>query len=140
LRELYGEIYIPRAVYQEVTALQDKASDSLKCNIEWIHVSSVQDDSQRKMYRAKLHAGEVEVMMMAQEMQGDVLTILDDNEAKKTAKYLGLRVTGTLGVLLKAKECGFLQEIAPLMRDMENNGFFISTDIKEMVLEVAKEK
>lgn len=31
------------------------------------------------------------------------LVIIDDNAAKKTAKYLGLTVTGTLGVLIKAK-------------------------------------
>lgn len=55
------------------------------------------------MYQAKLHAGEVEVMILAQEEPPANLVILDDNAAKKTAKYLGLKVTGTLGVLIKAK-------------------------------------
>lgn len=47
------------------------------------------------MYQAKLHAGEVEVMILAQESPGADLVILDDNAAKKTAKFLGLKVTGT---------------------------------------------
>lgn len=48
------------------------------------------------MYRAKLHDGEVEVMILAQEKGAD-LVIIDDHAAKKTAKYLGLPVTGTMG-------------------------------------------
>lgn len=63
----------------------------------WICVESIRDDTEKKMYKAKLHAGEVEVMILAQEQKAD-LVIIDDNAAKKTAKYLGLTVTGTLGI------------------------------------------
>ena len=56
------------------------------------------------MYEAKLHDGEVEVMILAQEEPKADLVILDDNSAKKTAKFLELSVTGTLGVLVKAKQ------------------------------------
>ena len=54
------------------------------------------------VYKAKLHAGEVDVMILAQSKPPADLVIIDDNAAKKTAKYLGLKVTGTIGVLLKA--------------------------------------
>ena len=54
------------------------------------------------MFSARLHAGEIEVLTLAQECGADLL-IIDDNAAKKTAKYLGFTVTGTMGVLLKAK-------------------------------------
>ena len=56
------------------------------------------------MYKAKLYAGEVEVMILAQELGEDVLTVIDDNAARKTARYLGIKVTGTVGVLTKAKK------------------------------------
>ena len=55
------------------------------------------------MFRVKLHAGEVEVMILADEMNADLL-LMDDNAAKKTAKFLGMTVTGTLGILIRAKK------------------------------------
>lgn len=77
-------------------------------------------------------------MILAQEQKAD-LVIIDDNAAKKTAKYLGLTVTGTLGVLLKAKSSGVVQEIAPLLFEMKRNGFYIDTVIENFILEQAGE-
>ncbi len=91
------------------------------------------------MYKAKLHEGEVEVMILAQEKKADLL-ILDDNAAKKTAKYLGLTVTGTLGVLLKAKRQGIIDKISPLLSELKQNGFYIDSALENMVLEQAGEK
>ncbi len=91
------------------------------------------------MYKAKLHAGEVEVMILAQEKGAD-LVIIDDDAAKKTARYLGLTVTGTLGVLLRAKEQGIIERVQPLLDAMERNGFYISPAVGAMVLEQAGER
>lgn len=91
------------------------------------------------MYKAKLHEGEVEVMILCQERQAD-LAIIDDNAAKKTAKYLGINVTGTLGVLLKAKQKGILKEIRPLISELKVNGFYISTEVEKIILECAEEQ
>lgn len=93
----------------------------------------------KEMYKAKLHAGEVEVMILAQEQNAD-LVILDDNAAEKTARYLGLVVTGTLGVLIKAKRKGIIEEVRPLLLDMRKNGFYVSNAIERMVLEQAGER
>ena len=66
-------------------------------SLDWIRVERILSPSDKKMYQAKLHDGEVEVMILAQEGVRADLVILDDNAAKKTAKYLGLTVTGTFG-------------------------------------------
>lgn len=91
------------------------------------------------MYQAKLHDGEVEVMILAQEGVRADLVILDDNAAKKTAKYLGLTVTGTLGILLKAKKAGIIPVIAPVLEAIKKNGFYISETVERIVLEEAGE-
>ena len=122
LRRLYGEITIPAAVYREVTAIEDSVCMQIKNAGSWIHVECVHDNTEKKMYKAKLHAGEVEVMILAQEQMAD-LVIIDDNAAKKTAKYLGLTVTGTLGILLKAKSQGIVQRVDILLAEMKRNGF-----------------
>ncbi len=139
LQKLYQEIFIPTAVFQEITAIEDSASMQIKAAYEWIHVKPICDNREKKMYKAKLHAGEVEVMILAQE-EGANLVIIDDNAAKKTAKYLGLTVTGTLGILLKAKHQGIVEKVSPLLSKMKQNGFHIDSRVEAFVLEQAGEK
>ncbi len=99
-KELYGEVYIPEAVYEEIKS--EPAYSEVRNNSDWIHVETVTDDSKRAFFKTRLHAGEVEVMMLAMETNAD-LVVLDDCLARKTAKYVGLAITGTLGVVIKAK-------------------------------------
>lgn len=136
---MYDEIFIPAAVYREITAIEDSASAQVQSAGKWIHVQQIRDDYEKKMYRARLHDGEVEVMILAQELSAD-LVVIDDNAAKRTAKYLGLIVTGTLGVLLKAKQQGIVDKVHPLVSEMKRNGFYISSTLESIVLEQAGEK
>ncbi len=91
------------------------------------------------MYRAKLHDGEVEVMILAQEHQGEHLVIIDDGPARKTAEYLGLELTGTIGVLIKAKINGYIDAVMPVIKEMERHGIYMSNDLKAQVKRVSKE-
>ena len=136
LRLVYGQITIPQAVYDEL--ISPAVKRQVLQNLEWIHVDQIKDASQKKMYRAKLHAGEVEVMILAQEQNAD-LVLLDDNAAKKTAKFLGLTVTGTLGLLLRAKREGYIEAVVPVMDALAADGFFIHDTVRRMVIEQAGE-
>lgn len=129
LKDLYGEITIPEAVFQEITAKNDAVKRKVLSNGAWIHIQAVSDTSDRRMYKAKLHDGEVEVMILAQEIHAD-LVIIDDNAARKTAVYLGLPLTGTVGVLLRAKERGFIPQVMPVVESMEQNGIFYGPQLK----------
>ena len=136
LKQVYDQITIPQAVYDEI--ITPSVKGQVDENSDWITVEKIQDSSQKRMYRAKLHAGEVEVMILAQEQDAD-LVILDDNAAKKTAKYLGLNVTGTLGVLLRAKQEGHIEAVSPLMDALVKDHFFIDEKVRGMVLKQAGE-
>ena len=138
LKNLYGDIIIPRAVFEEVTRKNDLAKEKI-LNSEWIKILEVQDKSDRKIYQAKLHDGEVEVMMLAKEISADLL-IIDDNAAKKTAKFLGFKVTGTLGILIKAKAEKIISEVRPILEKMLAEKFYISDKILNLVLKTAREK
>lgn len=138
LKDMYEEIFIPSAVFREVTAKDDSVCVQIRSAGDWIRVEQIKDHSEKKMYKAKLHDGEVEVMILAQEQKADLI-ILDDNAAKKTAKYLGLTVTGTLGVLLKAKRRGIIDSVCPILSEMKQNGFYIDSVVERMVLDQADE-
>ena len=137
LRQMYGTITIPQAVFDEIKS--PSVQRQVNANRDWIRVEQINDASQKQMYRAKLHAGEVEVMILAQEKKAD-LVILDDNAAKKTAKFLGLRVIGTLGILVLAKKRGYIKEVSPILDALKRDGFFVSDDLCDLVLRQADEK
>ena len=72
-------------------------------------------------------------MILAKEIAADVV-IIDDANAKKHAKYLGLPVTGTLGVLVKAKQKGYIDELKPILQRMVEKGIYISQSLIELCL------
>ena len=136
LRQLYGEIIIPTAVLDEIISepARSKVGES-----DWIIVESVSNAEQKRLFKSRLHEGEVEVMRLAQEQHAD-LVIIDDNAAKKTAKFLGINVTGTMGILIRAKQNGLIDEVKPLIEELLDKGLYIGQEVVDMVLEAAGEK
>lgn len=139
LRAVYGEVVIPQAVYDEVTVKGDTVCAQINVSLDWIRVEKIGNKADRKLYSTRLHAGEVEVMILAREVPRADLVIIDDNAAKKTAKFLGLNVTGTIGVLLEAKAQGIITSIAPHIEELKRNGVFISDAVIQMALRAANE-
>lgn len=135
LQKIYGEIIIPPAVVQEIKSEPAKTSVAAS---EWIRVCSIKNGNKRNLYKSRLHAGEVEVMILAEEQSADLL-LMDDKAAKKTAKFMGYNVTGTLGVLLRAKREAHIEEIKPLLEKLVFDGMFISDGIIRLTLAQAKE-
>lgn len=136
LQKLYGRILVPEAVYQEVTAKDDAAGMILLNGADWIQVEQVQNQSDARIFSSRLHAGEVEVMLLAREQKADLL-IIDDNAAKSTAKYLGMKVTGSLGVLLRAKQMGIIPDINDAMDQIILNGFYVSEELRKHIILLA---
>ncbi|WP_293067679.1 DUF3368 domain-containing protein [Okeania sp. SIO2B3] len=52
---------------------------------------------------------------------------------------MGIPITGTLGVLLKAKQLGVISSIKPILNDLINSGFWVITDIYQQVLALVGE-
>ena len=136
LKQLYGKIIIPEAVDREIIS---EPARRLVNEADWIQVEKVNNPNQKSLFSSRLHAGEVEVIMLGQECSADLL-IIDDNAAKKTAKYLNLTVTGTIGVLLKAKREGFIPAVRPLMENLISDGFYVSQVVQDYALIQAGEK
>jgi predicted nucleic acid-binding protein len=139
LKEMYGEVVIPEAVYKELSAKPESVCKiAVDHSLDWIQIRGIHNQLAKSMYKTQLHEGEVEVMILAQEINADVV-IIDDANAKKHAKYLGLPVTGTLGVLIKAKQQRYLQELKPILYQMSENGIYISQNLMEICLKQVEE-
>lgn len=139
LHKIYGEVFIPNAVYLEISAKpESKCKKDVDNASSWLKIEKIKDEMAKKLYKTQLHEGEVEVMILAQEMSAN-LAIIDDANAKKHAKYLGITVTGTLGVLIKAKKIGIIPALKPLIENMINNGIYISNDLVKKCLTAVNE-
>ena len=66
--------------------------------------------------------------------------LLDDLKARKLAIKLNLKVTGTLGVIYKAKQIGILEKVKPLIAKLQATNFRISENIIEELLRKNNEK
>ncbi|MGM0565759.1 MAG: DUF3368 domain-containing protein [Bacteroidota bacterium] len=65
--------------------------------------------------------------------------ILDDLKGRKEARKFGFRITGTLGILYKAKQTGKITEVLPYMQKLKDNGFRVSERIEKEILNRSNE-
>lgn len=139
LKKLYGKVYIPEAVYNEVIIKQEsKAKNDLMQADDWIITKKVTNQDAKQLFKVHLHEGEVEVILLGQELKANLL-IIDDYMAREYAKYMDFKITGSLGVLLKSKENGEIDRIKPVVDDLISNGIYIGNKLYNDVLKLAQE-
>ena len=138
LHDLYGEVMIPPAVESEVLfgELQSIGKEELQ-KAWWLRTVSLQDPHRADLL-SDLDRGEAEVIALAQELGADLL-IIDERLARRHAQRLGLTLTGTLGILLKAKERSLVTSVAPLIDQLLDGGIFLSDALIDEALRLAGE-
>jgi predicted nucleic acid-binding protein len=95
-------------------------------------------DPRRADLLSDLDRGEAEVIALAQEISAD-LVVIDERLGRRHARRLGLRLTGTLGVLLKAKEQLLVTEIKPLVEQLQHGGIRLGDAVVVQALKLADE-
>ena len=68
------------------------------------------------------------------------MLLCDDLEARRVAAAEGIRVVGTLGLLVRGKRAGFLDAVGPILNAMLALGLRVSPDLIEETLTLAGEK
>lgn len=137
---LYGVIYVPQAVYDEVVhaGLERPGAPEVR-QADWIRMEVVQNVTAVQLLRDRLGAGESEAIVLALEKGADLLLI---NEAKgrRIAEAQGLSVTGTLGTLVAAKRRNHVDAIIPLLDALRASGFRMSLALYQAVVALANEE
>lgn len=137
LRELYGEILIPQSVAEEFCATEQTLREHALKQSSWIRPTPLADPRQALVYIG-LDRGEADVLALAQERSAR-LVIMDERRGRRYAKRLGLPVTGTVGILLAAKERGLVTAITPLLETLVQEGLYLTPDIIAKARELAQE-
>ena len=104
LEKLFGEVIIPRAVYEELTSNPKYLSEAqVISDCSFLKSCEVFDRQSIKILRevVGLDAGESEAIALADE-RGAALLIIDERKGRTVAKQMGLKIIGTIGILIQA--------------------------------------
>lgn len=140
LRQLYGKVVIPQAVYQEIAVAGSgqPGADQIK-RLDWIETCPVAGRSTVISLRLEVDEGEAEAIALAGELGADLL-LLDERRGRIVASRLGLQFVGLLGILAEAKHRSFVPAVRPIMDDLiEKAGFWIRRELYDRVLQAVGE-
>ena len=126
LPALFEHVFIPPAVARE-----------FGISLPWLRVEKFSDQTLVVALKMMIDDGEAEAIALAQEQKCRI--ILDDQQARSVGINMGLRVIGTVGILVLAKKKEILSAIEPVLQNLDDTGFYISTALKEEALRLAEE-
>ena len=139
LQQLYGNIIIPPAVYQELINSGDTDPATLAVQtLDWIQTQPVSDRVLLETLQTNLDPGEAEAITLAVKINAQRL-IIDERRGRNEAIRLGLQVTGLLGIVLAAKQQGLIASVQPILDDLRANNFWIRDALYAEVLRLAGE-
>lgn len=127
---LYHQVLIPSAVLEELTASKPDLPPSIDFASEpWLIVASANDQKHVQELRESLDPGEAEAIVLAIEHRADLL-LVDERRARRTATAAGIRVTGLLGVVARAKQAGLIDLAKPVLDELiESARFWVGADL-----------
>jgi predicted nucleic acid-binding protein len=143
LRWRWPVVHVPEMVWQELRRrsstvdweiLEDARSQG------WLRVVSVADLSTLPLSAADLHAGECEALALARELHAEWL-LMDEREGRLVAQSMGLKVTGTVGIVLWAKAQGLIPSVREALNELRRQaGFFLKEELIEAAARQAGEE
>ncbi len=137
LEILFKKIYVPEAVYKEISVKGKSEADALTEYLS-TRIKSVRVDRTKVVNTDSLGSGEQEAIALYMELSADLL-IIDDARAKKAAYANGLEVMGSVGVLLLAKQRGLIHEIRSMLDLLAVSNIHLGSNIIEKALGIAGE-
>lgn len=139
LHDIYRKLIIPQEVYNEVTAGNHPAVNLVQL-ADWIEVRSVSNSEKVSTLKTinNLGWGECAAMILAEELAADQI-LIDDLEARRVAISRNLKIIGTVGVLLVAKQLGLIASVKDVLDALIAHGKHINLRLYQEVLSAAQE-
>jgi predicted nucleic acid-binding protein len=124
LSDVVGVLIIPDAVYEELVVRgQERPGAAEVAQGTWIHRRAVTDSARIAQLPPALHRGEREAIILAEELQAQLL--IDEQRGRAIAAARGLAVLGSLRILGEAKRRGFIVQVRPLIEELLASGYWI---------------
>lgn len=140
LRRLYGKVLIPVQVFEELQISQDRpGARALRSAMEdgWLESALLEKSQELESLSLALGLGEASAILLSS--QRPCRFLLLERRGRSVAKKRGLRVVGTGGVLLTAKEQGLIDQVSDPLDRLGANGYRLSSELRERLLALAGE-
>jgi predicted nucleic acid-binding protein len=141
LKKLYDQVYIPPSVVLELRTLVSFGYDiSFLTDKETFIERNPIDKKLIEILNKHLDIGEAEAIALAKEVNADLL-LIDEKLGKQFAEEEHINCKGTIGILILAKDRGYIPALKPLLDNLVNNlKFRLSTAIYNLALKKAGEE
>lgn len=133
-----NEFILLMKVYGELITTPEIAEEFGEELPDWIKIQTVSDKKYQDFLETQIDCGEASAIALATDYE-DVLLILDDLKARKLAARLGFKITGTLGVIHKARQMLIIDKVKPLIDKLLSTDFRITDDIIDEILKLNNE-
>ncbi len=133
LGALAEQIAVPRSVIREVSAKPD--GERSVQTLTALESAIVVDDEipPANILSWDLGAGETQVISHAVTHSADRV-VIDDLQARRCAKAMGLAIIGTLGIVGRAKVAGLIDRAGPTIKRLRETGLYASDEIVQRLL------
>lgn len=136
LGAIFERVIVPRAVYEETQSrpeLPDALAIRAAANGGSLQVDASAPDRPDLPGEIELGEGEAAAIALAAKLGYGVL--MDDSQGRLAAAMLKLRVIGTVGVLILARERGLIPALAPVLEDLRASGYYLSDALIQAALQ-----
>ncbi len=125
LQSLFGEVLISEEIRNEFGEVLP----------DWIVVKKVESQQIEKILLLNVDEGEASAMALYLEQTEDALLVIDERKGRLVAKDLGIKLIGTIGIILKAKEKGIITNLSEIIERLEQTDFRLSPKLKQQLLD-----
>ncbi len=134
LPQLFGEVIIPQAVYDELRTKDAPIAVQNWANYppSWLKINSTSFEQTDEILNS-LDSGERQAIQLA-EYLGAELVMIDEKLARNVARERGLNVTGLLGILEKAAQVNLLN-FSTAIEQLQQTNFRVSPLLVKSLLE-----
>jgi predicted nucleic acid-binding protein len=138
LLDKIGELDLLNKLFGQIVITQEIANEFRKELPDWFTIDGSTNKTYQKILEASLDKGEASAIAFAIE-QTDCLLIIDDFKGRKYAEQLGIKITGTLGLIVDAKLTGHIQSVKPFLDRIKKTDFRLTVELERKTLEKSNE-
>lgn len=135
LPEMVEQLVISRGVIHEIEQYKDEAFLWIKHNKKKFAQNAGKIPPSISAW--DLGLGETEVITFASKHEGFTVA-LDDKAARNCAQSLQIPVIGTIGLVIRAKQCKIIYDVIPYLSKLKDSGYRINDQLFEYALKLAE--
>ena len=133
-----GQISLLKSLFGKITLTSIIAEEFGQLIPDFMMIENPVDYKYQQILDCFLDRGEASAIALALEKE-DCLLIIDELKGRREAKLLNINLTGTLGILIIAKERRLIKSVSLVLEQIKQTNFRISDELVQETLKRCNE-